>query len=156
MVAGGFGEDGGDGFAGEVFGGDLCGGEFGELGFLFRGGGGVDALVGGVAVFGGEVAVEFAGVAAGAGGHLGGEEAGDEAVFVGGPDLAVGAEEGGSGGLFADEAEGAVDEAVDEPFEAYGDFEHGAVEAFGYAVDDAGGDEGFADADVCRTSRGDG
>ena len=81
------------------------------------------------------------------GGHLGGEEAGDEAVFVGGPDLAVAAEEGGAGGLFADEAEGAVEEAVDEPLEADGDFEHGAVEAFGYAIDDGGGDEGFADAD---------
>ncbi len=112
------------------------------------GGCGVDALVDGFAVFGGEVAVLLAGVAADAGGHLGGEEAGDEAVFVGGPDLAVAAEEGGSGGLFAYEAEGAVDEAVDEPFEAYGDFEHGALEAFGYAVDDAGGDEGFADGGV--------
>ena len=69
--------------------------------------------------------------------------------------LAVAAEEGGAGGLFADEAEGAVDEAVDEPLEADGDFEHGAVEAFGDAVDDAGGDEGFADADL-RTTRGGG
>ena len=148
VVAGGFGEDGGDGFAGELFGGDLRGGEFGEFGFLVLGGCGVDALVGGAAVLCGEVGVELAGVFAGAGGHLGGEEAGDEAVFVGGPDLAVAAEEGGAGGLFADEAEGAVDEAVDEPLEAYGDFHHGAVEAFGYAVDDAGGDEGFADADA--------
>ena len=90
----------------------------------------------------------MAGVFAGAGGHLGGEEAGDEAVLVGGPDGAVAAEEGGAGGLFADEAEGAVDEAVDEPLEAYGDFHHGAVEAFGDAVDDAGGDEGFADTYV--------
>ncbi len=75
------------------------------------------------------------------GGHLGGEQAGDEAVLVGGPDVAVAAEEGGAGGLFADEAEGAVDEAVDEPLEADGDFEHGAVEAFGDAIDDGGGDE---------------
>ena len=62
--------------------------------------------------------------------------------------MAVAAEEAGSGGLFACKAEAAVDEAVDEPLEAYGDFQHGAVEAFGYAVDDAGGDEGFADADA--------
>ena len=67
---------------------------------------GVDALVDGVAVFGGEVFVVEAGVFAGAGGHLGGEQAGDEAILVGGPDLAVLAEEGGAGGLFADEAEG--------------------------------------------------
>ena len=95
----------------------------------------------------------LAGVFAGDGGHFGGEEAGDEAVLVGGPDGAVAAEEGGAGGLFADEAEGAVDEAVDEPLEAYGDFEHGAAEAFGDAVDDAGGDEGFADADFFRPLR---
>ena len=130
-----------------VFGGDLGGGEFGEFGFLVLGGGGVDALVDGGAVFCGEVGVELAGVFAGEGGHFGGEQAGDEAVLVGGPDVAVAAEEGGAGGLFADEAEGAVDQAVDEPLEADGDFEHGAVEAFGDAVDDAGGDEGFADAD---------
>ncbi len=66
MVAGGFGEDGGDGFAGEFFGGDLRGGEFCQLGFLFFGGCGVDALVDGVAVFGGEFGVELAGVFAGA------------------------------------------------------------------------------------------
>ncbi len=70
-----------------VFGGDLRGGEFAELGFLFFGGCGVDALVDGVAVFGGEFGVELAGVFAGDGGHFGGEQAGDEAVFVGGPDL---------------------------------------------------------------------
>ena len=58
VVAGGFGEDGGDGFAGELLCGDLLGGEFGELGFLFLGGGGVDALVDGVAVFFGEVGVD--------------------------------------------------------------------------------------------------
>ncbi len=134
-----------------------CEGEsLAELGLLFLGGGGVDALVDGGAVFGGEVGVELAGIFAGDGGHLGGEQAEDEAVLVGGPDLAVAAEEGGAGGLFADEAERAVDEAVDEPLEAYGDFEHGAVEAFGDAVDDAGGDEGLADADVVATSPGDG
>ena len=126
MVAGGFGEDAGDGFACEVFCGDLFCGEFGELGFLIDGGRGVDALVDGVAVFGGEFGVDLAGIFAGDGGHLGCEEAGDEAVLVGGPDLAVTAEEGGAGGLFAYEAEGAVEESVDEPLEADGDFEHGA------------------------------
>ena len=41
----------------------------------------------------------------------------------------------------------AVDQAVDKPFEAYRDFEHGAAEAFGYAVDDGGRDQRLADAD---------
>jgi len=122
----------------------LLRGEFTQLGFLFFGGCGVDALVDGVAVLLGEVGVELAGVSAGAGGHLGGEEAGDEAVLVGGPDLAVAAEEGGACGLFPHKTQRPVDEAVDEPFEAYGDFEHGAVEASGYPVDDGGGDEGFS------------
>src|SRR6202012_2390875 len=115
---------------------------------LVEGGWGVDALVDGVAVFRGELLVELAGVFSGDRGHFGGEKAGDEAVFVGGPDLAVAAEEAGSGGVFSDAAEGAVDETVYEPLEAYGDFQHGAVEAFGFSVDDAGGDEGFADAYV--------
>ena len=67
VVTGGLGEDAGDGFAGEFFGGDLFGGEFGELGFLIFGGRGVDALVDGVAVFGGEFGVELAGIFASGG-----------------------------------------------------------------------------------------
>ena len=64
---------------------------------------------------------------------------------------AVAAEEGGPGGLFSDEAEGAVDQAVDEPLEADWDLEHGAAEALGDAIDDGGGDERLADADGLST-----
>jgi len=70
----------------------------------------------------------------------------DKAVFVGGPDAPVAPQEGGPGGLFAYETERAVDQAVDKPLEAYRHFEHGAVEAFGYTIDDAGADESLADA----------
>ena len=101
VVAGGFGEDGRDGFAGEVFRGDLRGVEFGELGFFFLCGSGVDALVDGLAVLGGEFGVEFAGVFAGHRCHFSSEQAGDEAVLVGGPDATIAAEEGGTGGLFS-------------------------------------------------------
>jgi len=101
LVAGSFGEDGGDGFACQCLGGDLSGRELSQLALLFLGGCGVDALVDGFAVFGGEVAVLLAGSAADAGCHLGGEQAGDDAVLVGGPDLTVAAEEGGSGRLFS-------------------------------------------------------
>ena len=37
--------------------------------------------------------------------------------------------------------------AIDKPLEADGNFEHGAVEALGDAVDDGGRDESLADAD---------
>ncbi len=60
VVAGRFREDRCDGFAGEGLRGDLRGRELGELGFLLRGGLGVDALVDGIAVLGGEVVVELA------------------------------------------------------------------------------------------------
>ena len=93
-----------------------------------------------------------AGVLAGAGGHLGGEQAGDEAVLVGGPDLSVLAKESGAGGLFADKAEGAIDKAVYEPLEANRHLQHGPVEAFGNAIDDGGGDERLADADLVLTN----
>ncbi len=119
-----------------VFRGDLRTETACQLRFLFLRGGGVDALVDGGAVLGGEVGVEQAGVFAGDGGHLRGEQTEDQAVLVRRPDLAVAAQKGCAGGLFAHEAERAVDQAIDEPLEAHGHFEHGPAEAFGYAIDD--------------------
>ena len=49
--------------------------------------------------------------------------------------------------------ERAVDQAVDKPLEADRDFQHGAAEAFGYAVDDGGRDQRLADADFRRPFR---
>ena len=62
--------------------------------------------------------------------------------------MAVAAEEAGAGGLFADKAERTGDEAIDEPLEADGHLEHGAVEALGDAVDDRRRDEGLPDTDL--------
>ncbi len=61
---------------------------------------------------------------------------------------AVELEEGCAGALLAAEAERAVGEAVDEPFEADGDLQHLAADAGGDAVDHAAGDERLADGRV--------
>ena len=50
-----------------------------------------------------------------------------------------------SGALLAGEAERAVDQAIDEPFEPHGHFDELAAELRGDAVDDAAADDGLAD-----------
>src|SRR3984885_8216636 len=142
-------ELGGDGIAGEGGGGDVGCGEGFQAAFLGAGGGGVDAFVDWGAEFLGLGGVEFAGIAARAGGHFGGEETQDEAILVGGPNRAVGAQKAGAGAFLAAETECAIVQAVDEPFEADGPFYQLAVQLGGYAVDQAAGNHGFSN---CQSS----
>src|SRR6185437_5615895 len=104
VVAGSFGEDSGDGLSGQLFCLDLRRGELAQLGLLLLCSGGVDALIGRVAVLLREFAIEFTGIFAGASGHFGSEQSRNEAVFVGGPDLRVAAEKGRSGRLLPHKA----------------------------------------------------
>lgn len=148
VIGGSLGHDCGDGFSGEGIGLDLFWREGAHDLLLGAVGGRVDAGVNGVAKLRGELLVVDAGVLAGDGEDLGGEEGHDDAVLIGGPYRAVLAEEGGSGAFLTAEAVGAVDESINEPFKADGDFGEGALEAVGDAVDHRAADEGFADGGI--------
>ena len=143
-VAGGVGEFGGDGIAGEGIGADLVRREVQQGLLLGCVRGGVEALVYRCAEFGFEGLVVFAGVLAGDRGDLRGEQIQEDAVLIGGPYGPVGAQEGGARAFFAAEAEGTGEQAVHEPFEAYGNFGEAPAQPCGHPVDHRAGHQGFA------------
>ena len=73
------------------------------------------------------------------------QQAEDDPILVGRPHRAVALHEGRAGALFADKAEVAADEAVDEPFEADRHFHQLAAEPLRHAVDDGGRNHRLAD-----------
>src|SRR5712671_6610326 len=91
----------GDPLTRELGGRDLFRRQPGEPRLLFGGRRRVDALVGALAEFRRELAVELAGVAPCHRGHLRGKEAENDPVLVGGPHRAVAAEERGPRALLA-------------------------------------------------------
>lgn len=134
-VGGRVGELGDDGFASERFSFHLIGRKGGQLGFFFAGGRGVDAIIDRVAELGDELLVVLARILAGDGQNFAGQQAKDDTVLVGGPNRAVLAQERCPGGFFAAETVGAIDEPVDEPFEADRNLLQRTAEIGGNAVD---------------------
>ena len=114
---------------------------------------GLDA--GGVrlAQLGGQVGVDLARVAPGAGGHLGRQQRRNQAVLVGGPDRAVLAQERGAGAFFATKAQRAVEQALGEELEAHRHFIQLTTQACGDAVDQAAGNHGLAHGGITAPLR---
>ena len=69
----------------------------------------------------------------------------DDAVLVGGPHRAVALQEGSAGALLAGKTEGAVAEALDEPFEADRRLDQLAVQLARDAIDDGARHHRLAD-----------
>ena len=85
--------------------------------FLLRGGRRLDAIVDGFAELARQLAVDLAGIAAHARGDLRRQQGRDDAVLIGRPDAAIETQERRAGALLAAEAQRAVEQAIDEPFE---------------------------------------
>src|SRR5262249_45212169 len=136
VVAGRAGEDGADGFAGELARGDGLGRKLLQARLLSRRRRRVDAHVDGRAQLARELRIVPRRVLAGAGEDLGGGEVEDDAVLVGRPGAAVAAQERRPRALLAAEAEAAVEQAVDEVLEADGHLDEAPPELLGDPVDE--------------------
>ena len=68
------------------------------------------------------------------GSNLCSKEVGDDAILIGSPYVAVKAEETHAGTFLAAEAYFAVEQRVNEPFEAYGDFHKPGIDRSSYTV----------------------
>src|SRR6185436_10364496 len=101
----------------------------------------------------GELPVGFARIAPGAPGDFRRQQGWRNAVLVGGPYGAVLAQECGAGALFTTEAQRAVDQAVDEPFEAHRHFVEPPSEFRRHVVDHLAADDGLADARIGAPAR---
>ena len=91
-----------------------------------------------------KLAIQRPWIAPTARGDLGREQRRHDAVLVGGPHRTVPAQEGRSGALLTAETERPVEEACDEPLEAYWNFEECASQPRGHQVNQARADNGLA------------
>ncbi len=119
-----------------------------QHGLLLAGRGGVDAGIERLAQDPRDRGIAFAGVGTRLAVISAAMQAQDQPVLVRAPARAVEAQEGGAGALLAAEAEAAVREALDEPFEADGHLDQPAPEPRRDAVDDGAADDGFADGGI--------
>ena len=113
----------------------------------------LDAVGRRLAEVAGEIAIQLAGIAAGARGDLGRQQRRHDAVLVGRPDAAVAPQKGRAGAFLAAEAQRAVEQAVDEPFEADRHLVELAAQPRGDAIDHGAADHGLADRGVLPPAR---
>src|SRR5690606_39089715 len=119
----------------QLVGGDHLRREPRQPGFFFARGGGVDPLVDGGSEALLQRAIVLTRVPAGNGGDLRGEQGEENAVLVGRPDRAVAAEERSAGALLSPKADGAIEQAGNEPLESNRNLVQPATEILGYPVD---------------------
>src|SRR6266404_8500814 len=139
--------------AGQLFGCHLCGRELLQNILLLCRRRCIDPLVEEFTQFMGEVVVNLAGITTGPCGHLGGQQAEDQPVLVRRPDRPIEAQERCPGAFLAAEADRAVEQTIDEPFEADRHLDQFAAQAGADPIDDGAADDGLADGAILVPAR---